>query len=276
MSIRAQKRLTGPLAALFALTAIAQPVSAENSKRFQSEIPAARVDYWQKRQAEILAQIHDTKDLSGVKLVFIGDSITDFWHLDENPWFKGKWMGKQIWDESFGEASAENRAFNLGISGDRIEHVLYRLMPAADGGMGMLDRADLQPEFMVIMLGINNTFDGEEPLADSLFNGVKVALDAAHRAKPNAKIILQSILPTDDPVKNAKTVLVVNQRLAALTSEPDYYRFTTYLNLYSSFVDQTGAQRKELFVDALHPNRDGYHVWRDMLVRKLDAVRKSN
>ena len=126
------------------------------------------------------------------------------------------------------------------------------------------------------MLGINNTFDGEEPLTDSLFNGVKAALDAAHRAKPNAKIILQSILPTDDPVKNAKTVLVVNQRLAALTSEPDYYRFTTYLNLYSSFVDQKGAQRKELFVDALHPNRDGYHVWRDILVNKLEAARKSN
>lgn len=85
MIIRAQKQLMGALAALIALSAIAQPVSAENSKRFQSEIPAARVDYWQKREAEILARINDTNDLSAVKLVFIGDSKTDFWHLDENP-----------------------------------------------------------------------------------------------------------------------------------------------------------------------------------------------
>lgn len=185
-------------------------------------------------------------------------------------------MGKQIWDESFGEASAENRALNMGISGDRIDHVLYRLMPAADGGMGMLDQADLQPEFLVIMPGINNTFDGEEPMADSMFNGVKAALDEAHRAKPNAKIILQSILPTDDPVKNAQTVLVVNKRLAALARQRNYDRFTTYLNLYPGFVDQTGAQRKELFVDALHPSRHGYHVWRDILVNEREAARKSN
>ncbi len=273
MPVRGQKYLSAILAATIVVLGVAQSVGAEPPKRFQSETPAPRVDYWQKRETDIVAQIAGTKDLSAVKLVFIGDSITDFWHLDGNPWFKGKWMGKPVWDESFGEAATKNRALNFGISGDRIEHVLYRLTPAAQGGMGLLDRADLQPEFLVIMLGINNTFDGEEPLADSLFQGVKTAIDTAHKAKPSAKIILQSILPTDDPAKNAQTVTTVNKRLAALAKQPEHARWVKYLDLYPSFVDTSGAQRKELFVDGLHPARDGYRVWRDRLIASLATAR---
>jgi len=273
MAVRGPKYLSAFVALAIAISAASVPVGAEPPKRFQSETPAPRVDYWQKREAEIVAEIAGTKDLSAVKLVFIGDSITDFWHLDENPWFKGKWMGKPVWDESFGVTAPQNRALNFGISGDRIEHVLFRLAPAASGGMGMLDRADLQPEFLVVMLGINNTFDGEEPLADSLFRGVKTAVETAHKAKPGAKIILQSILPTDDPAKNAQTVTVVNARLAALAKQSEYAPWAIYLNLYPSFVEASGAQRKELFVDGLHPGRDGYRVWRDRLIESLAIAR---
>jgi lysophospholipase L1-like esterase len=273
MLVLNRKYPTALVAAVIATMMVAPSVGAEPAKQFQSETPTPRVDYWQKREADIVTQIADTKDLSVVKLVFIGDSITDFWHLDENPWFKGKWMGKPVWDESFGETATKNRAINIGVSGDRIEHVLYRLTSKTDGGMGVLDRADLQPEFLVIMLGINNTFDGEEPLADSLFQGVRTAVDTAHKAKPGAKIILQSILPTDDPVKNAKTVIAVNERLADLIAQPEYAAFATYLDLYSSFVDASGAQRKEFFVDGLHPGRDGYSVWRDRLIETLARAR---
>ena len=47
-------------------------------------------------------------------------------------------MGKPIWDESFGEAAGKNHALNIGISGDRLEHVLYRLTPVADGLIGLI------------------------------------------------------------------------------------------------------------------------------------------
>lgn len=258
---------------LCATTTVGKASAAEPAQRFRSETPAPRVDYWQKREAEISGQIAQNKDLSWAKLVFVGDSITDFWHLDANPWFKGKWMGKPIWDESFGDSAGKNRAINMGVSGDRIEHVLYRLNPVSAGGGGWLDRPDLQPDFLIVMLGINNTFDGEEPLADSLFRGVKAAIDTARIARPNARIILQSILPTDDPSKNAQVVVVVNGRLAALAKQPGYAQAVTFLDLYPNFVDSSGAQRKELFVDGLHPNRDGYRVWRDKLLPALATVR---
>lgn len=71
---------------------------------FKSEVPTARVDYWQKRAAEIDQQLTSKQSLSPVRLVFVGDSITDFWHLDANPWFSGKYCGQAIWNESFGGA----------------------------------------------------------------------------------------------------------------------------------------------------------------------------
>lgn len=38
--------------------------------------PAARLGYWQQRQATIDAQVADAAGLQAVKLVFVGDSIT--------------------------------------------------------------------------------------------------------------------------------------------------------------------------------------------------------
>lgn len=273
---RCRRSLAALVAASFATCSAGHASEAMPQNRFLSETPTPRIDYWQKREAEIAALMAKDKDLSWAKVVFIGDSITDFWHLDENPWFKGKWMGRPIWDESFGDSARENRAINMGVSGDRIEHVLYRLTPASAGGAGLLDRNDLQPKFLVIMLGINNTFDGEEPLAESLFRGVKAVIDRSHGVKPTAKMIIQSILPTDDPIKNSQVVTIVNARLASLAKEPQYAGFVQYLDLYPSFVDSSGRQRRELFVDGLHPNRDGYRVWRDRLVPSLSALRSTH
>lgn len=44
---------------------------------FASTRPAARVEYWQQRQATIDAQVADAAGLQAAKLVLVGDSITD-------------------------------------------------------------------------------------------------------------------------------------------------------------------------------------------------------
>ena len=61
--------------------------SAAFAADFVSTQPAARVEHWQRREAEINAYIRDSKDLKNVKLLFVGDSITDFWLFDDNPCF---------------------------------------------------------------------------------------------------------------------------------------------------------------------------------------------
>jgi hypothetical protein len=64
------------------------------ARDFASTQPKARVEYWQERQATIDAQVADAANLRAVKLVFVGDSITDFWLLGDDPWIPGRMHGR--------------------------------------------------------------------------------------------------------------------------------------------------------------------------------------
>ncbi|MCV2368128.1 GDSL-type esterase/lipase family protein [Roseateles oligotrophus] len=245
------------------------------ARDFASTKPTARVEYWQQRQAAIAAQTADTASLRAVKLVFVGDSITDFWLLGDDPWIPGRMHGRRIWDESFGGARPQNLALNIGISGDRSEHLLFRILPKAQGGLGQLDAAELAPEFFVLMVGINNSYAPESPVADSVFDGVLAVMRSLHARKPGTKLLLQSILPTSEPARDDTVVRPVNARLAALAKSPEFAGFTTWLDLYPAFVDAQGKQDAQLFVDGLHPSEAGYRIWRDRLLPVLASVRAS-
>jgi lysophospholipase L1-like esterase len=270
MTLTSLRRLLAGTLVLLASCAL--PGSAL-AREFASTQPKARVEYWQERQATIDAQVADTANLRAVKLVFVGDSITDFWLLGNDPWIPGRMHGRRIWDESFGGALPQNRALNIGISGDRTEHLLYRILPKAEGGLGQLDAPELQPEFFVLMVGINNSYAAESPVADSVFEGVLAVIRSLHARKPAARIILQSILPTSEPARDDTVVKPVNLRLAALARSVEFAGFTMWLDLYPDFVDAKGMQDARLFVDGLHPSETGYRAWRDRLVPALDAAR---
>jgi lysophospholipase L1-like esterase len=96
-----------------------------------------------------------------------------------------------------------------------------------------------------------------------------------HARKPGARLLLQSLLPTSEPSRDATVVKPVNARLAALASSPEFAGFTIWLDLYPSFVDAQGRQDGKLFLDGLHPSEAGYRVWRDRLVPALAAARKT-
>jgi beta-glucosidase len=66
-----------------------------------------------------------------VDLVFIGDSITQGWENN----------GKKVWDEFYGKRNA----VNLGIGGDRTQHVLWRLDHGNING--------INPKLAVLMIG---------------------------------------------------------------------------------------------------------------------------
>ena len=258
-------------AALVVVSSLA--ASSAVARDFASTRPTARVEYWQQRQAAIGAQLADAASLRAIKLVFVGDSITDFWLLGDDPWIPGRMHGRSVWDESFGGAVPHNRALNIGISGDRTEHLLFRILPRAQGGLGQLDAEALAPEFFVLMVGINNSYAPEAPVADSVYEGVLAVMRALHARKPAARLLLQSILPTSEPARDEAVVRPVNQRLAALAKSPEFAAFTTWLDLVPSFVDAQGRQDAKLFVDGLHPSEAGYRVWRDRLVPALAAAR---
>lgn len=262
------RRLAPLFAALAGLWA-----SSAGAGDFVSTRPVARVEYWQQRQATIDAQIADAASLRAVKLVFVGDSITDFWLLGDDPWIPGRQHGRAVWDESFGGADPQNRALNIGISGDRTEHLLFRILPKSQGGLGQLDAEALAPDFFVLMVGINNSYAPEAPVADSVYEGVLAVMRSLHARKPGVRLLLQSILPTSEPSRDAAVVRPVNARLMALARSAEFAGFTTWLDLYPAFVDAQGKQDPRLFVDGLHPSEAGYRVWRDRLLPALASAR---
>src|SRR6185436_11235435 len=80
---------------------------------------------------------------SQTELLFIGDSITEGW---EGRFATNTWA---IWDKYY----AKRKAVNLGIGGDRTQHVLWRLERAPFG--------DMKPKAAVVMIGTNNS-NGED------------------------------------------------------------------------------------------------------------------
>ncbi len=240
---------------------------------FQSARPAARVEYWQKREAEITAFLATSKTLAAIRLVFLGDSITDFWSLREDPWVRGQWHGADVWAESFTGANPANLAINMGISGDRTEHILHRILPRASGGLGELDAPALRPDYVILMAGINNSWAPEDPAADSILDGVVAIVAAIHQRKPAARVVLQSLLPTSDDTKNREVVQPVNARLAIFAASASQAGWVRYLDLYPAFVDASGKQIASDFNEGLHPSAAGYRVWRDRLVPFLECDR---
>ncbi len=259
----------GMLAILASCAMLAGPATAD----FKASRPEPRTEHWQLRQAAIGEALRTRTDLAAVKLVFVGDSITDFWLLAEDPWVKGQRLGRSVWNESFSGSKPDDLAFNIGISGDRTEHLLHRLLPAAQGGLGHLDAPSLNPDFFVLMIGINNSWDPEEPVVDSIFEGVRAVLDALHARRPAARIVLQSLLPTTEADRNAQVVLPVNDRLERLARTAPFARYTAWLDLYPAFVDTKGMAVPALYADDVHPNESGYRVWRDRLVPFLQSLR---
>src|SRR5215217_161441 len=98
------------LFAALSTLAFAQPaVEAAPSK---STTPSERFaeGWWKTRWEQKLTA---TQEAKGTELVFLGDSITQGWEGG----------GKKVWEENF----AKYKPLNLGFSGDRTEHLLWRL-----------------------------------------------------------------------------------------------------------------------------------------------------
>jgi len=72
------------------------------------------------------------------------------------------------------------------------------------------------------MAGINNSWAAEDPAADSIFEGVRAIVRAVHAHKPHTRVVLQSILPTNDDAKNAAVVRPVNAASGAMAGSPEF------------------------------------------------------
>ena len=183
----------------------------------------------------------------GHELVFIGDSITQGW----------EGSGKAVWEEFYGD----RKALNLGFSGDRTEHVLWRLL----GG----EFTKVDPKLIVLMIGTNNTGHRKDP-PEVTADGVRMILELLRDRKPDAKVLLLGVFPRDAAPDGKNRVINdgINERLARMADGEHIH----FLDLSDKFLAEDGSLPKEIMPDFLHPKEKGYRIWAESMEPKIKEL----
>jgi lysophospholipase L1-like esterase len=212
----------------------AQDAPAVEAPENPATTPVPREGWWMERHAQKLAE---KEAMDQVDLVMIGDSIT---HGFEN-------RGKAVWEEYY----ADRNALNLGYSGDRTEHVLWRFEH------GEIDNID--PTLITIMIGTNNIGHGSSTPAQTVI-GVKTIIAELREKLPEAKILLLAVFPRGATTDDVKRVLVdaINEGLPALCEDDEA---VTFLDINGEFLTDDGVLTREVMPDLLHPHEAGYQTW---------------
>lgn len=177
---------------------------------------------------------------SGVRpqVVFLGDSITEFW--------------RQAQPDMFGD-----KVVDRGISGQTTPQILLRFYA---------DVVALHPRAVHIMAGTNDIAGNTGPTSDDqIFDNIRAMLDIA--AANHIKVVLASITPAaaGDAAHPASRILALNARLRQLARE----RGAIFVDYHTPMSDERGGIRPALANDGLHPNREGYAAMRPLAERAL-------
>jgi lysophospholipase L1-like esterase len=182
------------------------------------------------------------------RVVFLGDSITDGWRLNE--YFP---------DHDF---------VNRGISGQITGQMLGRMKA---------DVTDLQPSAVLILGGTNDLARG---ISLSTIEGNLVMIcDLADVHK--VKVILSTVLPVSDYHKDAAhpnyemtrfrppaEIRALNAWMRTFCGQRNY----TFLDYYSEMVDASGQMKADLADDGLHPNSTGYRIMAPLALAAIDKT----
>lgn len=186
-------------------------------------------------------------DPAKARVVFFGDSITDFWRLNE--YFP---------DRNF---------INRGISGQITGEMLGRLKA---------DVINLRPSVVVILAGTNDLARGIS--LTGIEDNLLMMADLCDTYK--IKVVFASVLPVSDYHK------AENKSYERTTTRPPIFinalnewmasfcanRHHVYLNYHTSMVDAKGEMKEDLGDDGLHPNAKGYRI---MAPLALEAIQKA-
>lgn len=220
--------------------------------------PVPRDPAWVKRHEGFVA----TARQGGVDVLFLGDSITDFWRREQTAAQVG---GKKIWDANY----ANLRAANFGISGDRTQHVLWRLEN------GELD--GIKPKVAVLMIGTNNTgFERDNTTPRNTpaetVEGVAAIVRKLRTSLPETRILLLAIFPRGEKPDHPQRRQVdeINVAIARLADGKN----VRYLDIGTKFLAADGTLTKEIMPDALHPGEKGYEIWAAAIKQPLADLLK--
>ncbi len=189
-------------------------------------------------------RINDRVSEGNVDLIFIGDSITSGWES----------RGAKVWDKFYGKRNAAN----LGISGDRTQHVIWRLNNGNVKG--------ISPKAAVVMIGTNNSRDNT---AEQIADGVTVIINQLRSKLPETKVLLLAIFPRgakDDERRH------VNEQANAIFSRLADGDHIHYLDIGPKFMNHDGELTRGMMADLLHLTEQGYEIWAESIESSLSKL----
>jgi lysophospholipase L1-like esterase len=170
------------------------------------------------------------------RVVFFGDSITDFWHLDE--YFPGK------------------PYINRGIGGQTTPQMLLRFRQ---------DVIDLHPKVVVILAGTNDIAGNTGPMRLEDIEANYASMAEIARAN-HVRVVLSSVLPVHNYTpqsqnmfahRSPEKILELNRWLKNYVAA---HSDCLYLDYFTAVVDDKGFLKRDLAADGLHPNPAGYKL----------------
>ena len=184
---------------------------------------------------------------SETRVVFLGDSITDGWHLDE--FFAGK------------------PYINRGISGQTTSQMLVRCRQ---------DVIDLQPKVVVILAGTNDVAGNTGAISNEDIEGNFASFAELARSH-GIRVVFSSILPVSNYTPRSQEFFASRpaDRILALNRWLRQYSDTqrlVYLDYFSAVVDDHGMLRRDLAEDGLHPNKKGYDLMVPLAEKAIAAA----
>lgn len=213
---------------------------AADVKTHSAVTPVSRQDeWWVKRHQSFNERVAQ----GNVDLIFIGDSITHGW----------EGAGKEVWDKYY----ARRNAVNLGIGGDRTEHVLWRLENGNIEG--------ISPKAAVLMIGTNNS-NGDDYTAEEIGDGITAIVRRLRTALPGTRILILGIFPRGPEPSPQREKNIVASEIAGKLADG---RMIYYMDIGDHFLQPDGKLTQDIMPDYLHLTPLGYQIWAIAIESKL-------
>jgi lysophospholipase L1-like esterase len=183
------------------------------------------------------------------RVVFMGDSITEFWDQE----------GQKLF--------ADKSCVNRGISGQTTPQMVLRFRQ---------DVIDLQPEAVVILAGTNDIAGNTGPASTAMITD-NIATMAELASLHHIKVVLASVLPAArypwaPQVEPVARIAELNQWLSKYAAEHGY----AYLDFFAAMTDGRGGLKPGYSEDGVHPNAAGYEVMTGLVRTTLATVLKTD
>ena len=206
--------------------------------------PVPRDKAWMERHELLNKRAADAGGKAEV--IFIGDSITQGW----------EGAGREVWQKFY----ASRNAVNLGIGGDRTQHVLWRLENGNIKG--------LKPTAAVLMIGTNNS-NGEDNTPGQIADGIAAIVQKLRTDLPSTRILLVGIFPRSEnyTVQRVKLAMI-NQVIRRLADDKHVF----WVDFGHRFLADDGTIPAELMPDYLHLSPKGYAIWAESIEPLLARI----